>query len=529
MTPPLSADPYSRRLADLILEHDRRLATLEGGQRATQLGNSSIEDDFIAAYDALGQARQIIGRQNDGTFSITYGNGPAPPVPSGVNIAAGQLSLIVQWDGTFVGGAARPKDFARLDVHVSETNGFTPSPLTAVASLFDEGAISLFADSDTKYVKVIAVNNSDVPSSSTAQVTILPLPADQIAAGAIGATQLAALIVLTNRLVAGNPTGARVEMNNTGLKAVNSSGVETITLDGSTGNATFRGVYRTDNQGQERLVINDDVSNATTIRFFGAGDNVNHGSMYKIDANNILTVHGFTLSSNRGELIFDGRPGNGFLSLQYGDPQGWVTGGKALLLLNQNYSILQAPQPQIYVNEQFPTDAGGTHKFLFGTKDSTGALITSSVLEYQTFGTSPNREPRLNCPNRNIALIWGNAKLHVTTSSATYTTGPIRASAFETFPSSRALKRNIKEPVDDPLEVVEKAPTYQWQAVEGDSGRVHIGPMLEDLPDSVKAKDDQYGDGLDLGSLVGTLMGAVQKLSRKVKKLEDRIAVLEAQ
>lgn len=216
-----------------------RLERIESGLKQPSLGNSSIQDDYLHVYDALGQVRQRIGKQTDGTFGVAYQNGDAPPVPTLPTVAPRQLSLAVFWDGTFNAGVdARPTDFLRVDVHVSTTAGFTPDATTLYGSLNAAGAVSFVADSETHYVRLVAVNTSGVASTATDTASALPLPASVIAAGSIGAEQLAAEIVISNKFVAGDPNGARLEVAASGIDQYNASGGQTIHLgdDPSQGN-----------------------------------------------------------------------------------------------------------------------------------------------------------------------------------------------------------------------------------------------------------------------------------------------------
>ncbi|WP_344897604.1 hypothetical protein, partial [Nonomuraea antimicrobica] len=59
---------------------------------------------------------------------------------------------------------------------------------------------------------------------------------DKLAAGSITAGKLEAILTLSTRVVAGHPAAARVELNSTGLRGFNSSGVETVSLSN---NGTF--------------------------------------------------------------------------------------------------------------------------------------------------------------------------------------------------------------------------------------------------------------------------------------------------
>lgn len=207
-----------QRFVRLIGELEARVKRLEAGARTSQLSHSSLEDAGLPAYDAQGTLRQVIGRQSDGTFAVTYANGDKPPRPTAPVVSARQLAVVVGWDGQFEGSAARPGDFARVDVHMAADPDFVPDGSTLYGSLIGEGAVVIPADVDTHYIKMVAVTLSDVPSEATAAVEVTALPADQLAAGSVTADQLAAEIVLVNKkIIAGAPDGRRLEMSETGL------------------------------------------------------------------------------------------------------------------------------------------------------------------------------------------------------------------------------------------------------------------------------------------------------------------------
>lgn len=71
------------------------------------------------------------------------------------------------------------------------------------------------------------------------------LHANRIQTRTISADKLAANLVLSSRIIAGgSETGARVEMNSTGLFAYNSAGTETFRISGATGSVSLLGDYK---------------------------------------------------------------------------------------------------------------------------------------------------------------------------------------------------------------------------------------------------------------------------------------------
>ncbi|MGH3424267.1 MAG: hypothetical protein ACRDO8_06045 [Nocardioidaceae bacterium] len=169
------------KLARLLASQEQRIARAERGLRAVQLSRSSIEDASLDVHDDTGTLRQRVGLQHDGTVTTTDHNGPPPPAPTAPSLITLPGGLRVSWDGGFV-DAATPADFARIEVHVALTGGFTPSDDTRQATIeTPRGAAANFAvdDTATRYVLLVAVNTSGADSPPSGQRSIDPLPAGE--------------------------------------------------------------------------------------------------------------------------------------------------------------------------------------------------------------------------------------------------------------------------------------------------------------------------------------------------------------
>lgn len=232
-------DSTARQFAQRFADYERRLARLERGARVSRLAHASLEDTSIPAYDDTGTVRQIIGRQSDGTFAVAYVNGPPPPRPSAPTVSARQLAIVVGWDGEFEDGAPRPGDFARVDVHMDTDPEFEPTGATVYGSLVGEGALAIPADTETHYVRLVAVTLSDVASTPTDPVEVEALPASEISsefvyAGEVSADQitagtLRADVNLASTIRTGE-TGARVELSNEGLVSYDTDGEVSVVM-----------------------------------------------------------------------------------------------------------------------------------------------------------------------------------------------------------------------------------------------------------------------------------------------------------
>lgn len=238
MTQPGDPTPAAaRELGDRIAALEEKVGTLESNQSSPRLPYASVDAGYIQAKDALGQVKAKWGMQHDGTFGMIYLNGTPPPAPSTPELVAHELAVTVYWDGTFAGGVEKPKDFERVDIYVFQPLEdyvgdpllFTPDGTNLFATLFNEGAVTIPADVDPTYVRMIAVSNANVASTPTGGATITPLPASKIAAGAIGTEALAAEIVLSTDFVAGDPNGDNLRFNAAGLTQT-TNGVQSIAL-----------------------------------------------------------------------------------------------------------------------------------------------------------------------------------------------------------------------------------------------------------------------------------------------------------
>ncbi|MEU1098470.1 hypothetical protein, partial [Streptomyces sp. NPDC005877] len=112
-----------RELAQLKQKVDRL-------QRASRLSSASLDDTALEVRDGTGSLRALVGQQADGTTAVNVVNGPPPPVPSAPIVASVLGGITVSWDGLFAGGAAKPLDWSRNEVHASPLAVFTPMPAT---------------------------------------------------------------------------------------------------------------------------------------------------------------------------------------------------------------------------------------------------------------------------------------------------------------------------------------------------------------------------------------------------------------
>lgn len=97
----------------------------------------------------------------------------------------------------------------------------------------------------------------------------------------------------------------------------------------------------------------------------------------------------------------------------------------------------------------------------------------------------------------------------------------IRASAF-TVTSSREAKQDIRDLGWSAAEVVAraKAQRYRYRPEIADPDRIHVGPMVEDLPAELVDNTDPDSPAVNVVTLVGVLWAAVGELTERVRILE---------
>lgn len=168
----------TERLAERLQAMEDRVTQVG---RSPQLGNSSLENTSLKVKNAAGSTTMIIGQQFDGSAMAAVVNGPVPPIPAAPTVVGITGGYQVSWNGKFVDPQAgwtspvvAPMDFARVDIHVDTTSGFTPSLATKVGEIVGPGGgmvtvgSTSTSASSTRYVKLVSV--SEAGKSSAASV-----------------------------------------------------------------------------------------------------------------------------------------------------------------------------------------------------------------------------------------------------------------------------------------------------------------------------------------------------------------------
>ncbi|MGO1025568.1 hypothetical protein ACTOXX_33895 [Streptomyces rubiginosohelvolus] len=267
----------------ILADHERRLGKVEAQSR---LKSAALDDTALVVRDGTGSLRGIVGQQGDGTTAVTIVNGAPPPAPATPTAAPALGGVSAGWDGTFADGAVIPLDWARVEVHASPVDGFTPDTESLVATIETaQGGIVYVPATAPQYVRLVARNTSGTASPATAQVgPYAPKPvAGEIGIGEITETLIADGSITTPKVFANAVTTAKLaagSVDATALKADAITG-KTITGGDIIGATVTGGEIRTGTSG-ERVVLTPTPPNplaqrASVLLYSGAADEIGPG------------------------------------------------------------------------------------------------------------------------------------------------------------------------------------------------------------------------------------------------------------
>lgn len=97
--------------------------------------------------------------------------------------------------------------------------------------------------------------------------------------------------------------------------------------------------------------------------------------------------------------------------------------------------------------------------------------------------------------------------------------GAIQATSF-TANSSRKVKREINPTLISALDIINSTDIVDFKYIEDFDDTPHVGFIAEDTDPLLSTPDK---NGMDYTNCIGTLMKAVQELSKKVDLLEEKI------
>lgn len=520
---------YSKLIADL----NDKIENMSAAQRVSQFGYTSIENSHVNVYDALGQARSRIGKQDDGKFAVKYYNGDNPPLPSQPVVIAKQLSAVISHDGSFANGKATPSDLERFDVHVSKSAQFVPDGTTIFGDLpASGGAVSVVLDNTTHYVKVVAVSSSNVPSAPTDAESVLPYPATEIAAGSIGANELASNIVLTTTITAGDPGASHIQIDPSGLHGFNDYLNETLSFDTATGNAVIVGTIKTSNSGP-RIIFNEDPGGANVadqkIGFYGTDPNKElYIGMQETVVGAITYPQLEIVAPNTQSTRSPKADLSSFFAISASEMfYGFYNSDQTLYISQFTISdynfYFHLTDPDGYTNPWWEPEITAN----INPDSPEYMLMTFQYTKYEASVGNFSHGLRVSSPTVTSGPTAGIVLYapYVNIWNQLQTDGaPVWAKSYNVHSDSQ-LKYDISEPNDSMLELVKSVPAKQWKFKAGGSDQIHCGPLADDLPewaiqlhhkakiDGIDGDDDPYLKGYDLGTIIGIIWGAVRELA----------------
>lgn len=288
-------------MTDIGTRIARLEARMKAVERASRLKSASLDGNALELRDADGTSlRGVIGQQADGTTAVNIVNGAAPAAPSTPTVAPALGGIAVTWDGTLTGGATIPLDWARVEVHASTTDGFTPDATTLKATIeTPQGATVYIPATDPQYVRLLARNTSGTASTPTAQagpytpraivdtdvadgsITETKIATDavtspKIKAGAVQTAELDALAVTTAKLAAGSVDATALKAD-----AVTGKTISGGTITGTVVQTATSGARITLNESSSNTVNLYNTSGALTAKIDpNASDGLTHGGAF---------------------------------------------------------------------------------------------------------------------------------------------------------------------------------------------------------------------------------------------------------
>jgi hypothetical protein len=216
------------------------------------------------------------------TSTTTDATAPFQPSTPVVSPYLGQLAI--DWNGLDVSSGQPPTDFRFCEVHISTTGStFTPTVSTLVGTILRGGGTWVATGltyGTLYYSRLVAVDTvgNRSPASTAGSGTPVQAANGDISALSVGkltAGVITAVMTITGRLATAL-TGARVELNSSGLQAFNTGGGQTVDIAAATGAVTITGNFKTAFSGGGTPYLDiTDSSDRTTMSFWNATGTIN--------------------------------------------------------------------------------------------------------------------------------------------------------------------------------------------------------------------------------------------------------------
>jgi hypothetical protein len=207
----------------------------------------------------------------------------APSTPAAPTVAGSRIAVqITHQLGKSTGGTFNlESDLDHFEVHVGGTAGFTPDATTLKGkapanSGMIQAQIPVVAtvqveETTARWVKVIAVDITGNKSAASDGATATALLIDDAHISDLTVTKVTAGTVSANWLLAASirtaASGARVELNASGLQAYNAGGTQTVNIASADGSVTILGQIISGTSGR-RLEIMPTATFLPELRFY---------------------------------------------------------------------------------------------------------------------------------------------------------------------------------------------------------------------------------------------------------------------
>ncbi|MGW3421284.1 hypothetical protein [Streptomyces phaeochromogenes] len=321
----------------------------------------------IRLVDRAGNA----GAWSDTEYFVTTADDIPPSTPAAPSVAASRIAIQIMHElGKATGGVFNlERDLHHLEVHVGQTQSFTPTTSTLVGTVratagMIQGQTPVVAtfsveEVTTIWVRVIAV---DIAGNQSAASDAAPVTAELIDSAHISdltVTKVTAGTISANWLIGASirtaAAGARVELNEAGFQAYNSAGAKTVDIKSQDGSVSVTGKLQTGFTGQRIIVNPAEGEFGPEIRLHPDASsnysyllaNVDSGYPYLRIDSGVTTVTGVDESARITAAINSGA------ELQYrqdGNPRGRVVANRDFAALRRDDAIAYVDETGFHVN-----------------------------------------------------------------------------------------------------------------------------------------------------------------------------------
>lgn len=248
----LSSNRWGAPITDPIDAGEWHVIFIPWGQTQFQVQELTpgVEYEFqIRAVDAANPPHQ--GPWSTSKFYVATGDLFAPAQPAAPLVAASRIAVQVTHTlGKATGGTYNlDPDLTYLEVHISRVSGFLPDASTLKGRLSANSgnlignipAVGTFPveSTDVVFVKVVAVDRAGNKSDASAEATSTALLIDDAHISDLTVSKVTAGTIMTDWLLSGSiktaTSGARVEIDNAGIRSFKSDGTQTLNVDSGTG------------------------------------------------------------------------------------------------------------------------------------------------------------------------------------------------------------------------------------------------------------------------------------------------------